>query len=104
MHLWKASAVVDEEQKDVKEPRVKCCSPVLMWSIKRGRKIVYSMTGCIAEEEPSPSAHPILHENPLSFSVTHMPCFCPILYDDATIPERLASLRWCTHNKCLMCV
>lgn len=104
VHLWKASAVVDEEQKDGKEPRAKCCSPALMWSIKKGRKIVYSMMGCIAEEEPSPSAHPVLHKNPLSLSVTHMPCFCPILYNDATIPERLASLRWCTHNKYLMCV
>lgn len=26
VHLWKASAVLDEEQKDVKELRAKCCS------------------------------------------------------------------------------
>lgn len=26
VHLWKASAVGDEEQKDVKELRAKCCS------------------------------------------------------------------------------
>lgn len=103
MHLWKASAVVDEEQKDLKQLRAKSCSPVLIWSIQRGRKIVYSIMDRIAEDEPSPSAHPVLLKNPLSLSVTLLPCFCPFLHNDATIPETFTSLRWCTHNKYLTC-